>query len=224
MRLLLVEDNQELSELMIRGFEQSGLAADAVATLDEARIVLQTRYYDALVLDLGLPDGDALSLVSELKAAKSQIPIIILTARDGIGDRVKGLRAGADDYLVKPFAIEELNARLEALMRRFPGGPSQSLKLGNVELVVEQDSGSVLIDGQLRIFSPRDVQILEMLLQRKGRVVSKDFMAGALKGSGVTHNAIEVYIHRLRKSLEDRGASVYLETVKGVGYIIVEKS
>ncbi len=156
MRLLLVEDNQELSELMIRGFEQSGLAADAVATLDEARIVLQTRYYDALVLDLGLPDGDALSLVSELKAAKSQIPIIILTARDGIGDRVKGLRAGADDYLVKPFAIEELNARLEALMRRFPGGPSQSLKLGNVELVVEQDSGSVLIDGQLQnLLAPR---------------------------------------------------------------------
>ncbi len=224
MRILVVEDNEELSQLLIAGFQRAGFVADAVTTLNEARIVLLTRYYAALVLDLGLPDGDALSLVSELRTSHGSLPILILTARDGIGDRVKGLRAGAHDYLVKPFAMEELVARLQALMRRFACGPGQSLKLGNVELVLDHDSSHVFIDGRSQILSLSDLSILKILLQRQGRVVPKALMADQIaKGSsGVTPNAIEVYVHRLRKCLEERGANVSIQTVKGVGYIINE--
>jgi len=222
MRLLIVEDNKELAELLARNLQSSGYDADVVSTLDEARIVLLTRYYAAVVLDLRLPDGDALSLVKGLKSGNSALPILILTARDGIGDRVQGLRAGADDYLVKPFVIEELIARLQALLRRFPGGAEMSLKLGNVELVSDHKSSHVLVDGRIQLFPPRDLSVLEVLLERQGRIVSKTLIAERIArgGSSVKDNAIEVYVHRLRKSLEQRGADVSIETIKGLGYAV----
>ncbi len=225
MRLLLVEDNEELSELLVKAFQSAGYDADVVTTASEARVVLLTTYYVALVLDLGLPDGDALSMVREIRAHNIALPILILTARGGIHDRVKGLRAGADDYLVKPCAMEELIARLQALLRRVPEAPGLSLKLGNLELIVANDGRSLLIDGQPHFLSMRDLSILELLLQRQGRVVSKTLMADHIAhGSpSVSRNAIEVYVHRLRKNLEDRGATVSIETVKGVGYLIREK-
>jgi len=225
MRLLLVEDNDELSELLVMAFRTAGYDADVVTTAGEARVVLLTTHYVALVLDLGLPDGDALSMVRDIRAHNISLPILILTARGGIHDRVKGLRAGADDYLVKPCAIEELIARLQALLRRVPEAPGLSSKLGNLELIVENDGRNLLIDGQPHFLSMRDLSILELLLQRQGRVVSKTMMADHIaKGpSSVSRNAIEVYVHRLRKILEDRGAKVSIETVKGVGYVIHEK-
>jgi DNA-binding response OmpR family regulator len=225
MRLLLVEDNDELSELLVKAFQAAGYDADVVATVTDARIVLMTRFYIALVLDLGLPDGDALSIVRDLRANNASLPILILTARGGIRDRVRGLQAGADDYLVKPFAIEELIARLEALLRRIPGLLERSLKLGNLELILENDSSNILIGGRPQFVAMRDISILEILMQRQGRVVSKAVIADHLaKGSSsVSQNAVEVYVHRLRKSLEEMGASVSIETVKGVGYMIHEK-
>jgi len=224
MRLLIVEDNKDLAELLARNLQSSGYDADVVSTLDEARIVLLTRCYAAVVLDLGLPDGDALSLVKSLKSGNNALPILILTARDGIGDRVKGLRAGADDYLVKPFVMEELIARLQALFRRFAGGAEKSRKLGNFELISDHENSHVLVDGRIQLFSPRDLSILEVLLERQGRVVSKAVIAEriAKDGASVKDNAIEVYVHRLRKSLEQRGADVLIETVKGLGYTIKE--
>jgi DNA-binding response OmpR family regulator len=225
MRLILVEDNDQLSTLLVKAFRAAGYDADVMTTVSEARAALLTTYYVALVLDLGLPDGDALSMIREIRSRNITLPILILTARAGIHDRVKGLRAGADDYLVKPFAIEELIARLEALLRRIPGLLERSLKLGNLELILESDSSNLLIDGQPQILTISDLSILEILLQRQRRVVSKALMADRLaKGSSsVSQNAVEVYVHRLRKSLEEMGARVSIETVKGVGYMIHEK-
>lgn len=222
MRLLIVEDNEELSRLLSRNLQHSGYDADVVSTLEEAGIVLQTRHYAALVLDLGLPDGDALSLVKSLKTGKNAVPILILTARDGIGDRVKGLRAGADDYLVKPFAVEELIARLQTLLRRYAGGPEKSRKLGNVELVLDEDGGHVLVGGTIQIFTQRDLAMLDVLLGRPGQAVSKTQIAERITktGSAVSPNAVEVYVYRLRKSLAERGANVSIETVKGLGYAL----
>lgn len=225
MRLLLAEDNAELSELLVKAFQGAGYDADVVATVSEARAALLTTYYIALVLDLCLPDGDALSMVQEIRTRNIALPILILTARAGIHDRVKGLRAGADDYLVKPFAMEELIARMQALLRRTPDAPARALKLGNLELILENDGSHLMIDGQPQILSMRDLSILEILLQRQGRVISKAFMADHIGqgASSVSLNAIEVYVHRLRKVLEDRGAKVLIETIKGVGYMIHEK-
>ncbi|MGO9171769.1 MAG: response regulator [Rhodomicrobium sp.] len=225
MRLLLVEDNAELSALLVKAFHTEGYDADVVTTVSEARVALLTTYYIALVLDLGLPDGDALSMVREVRARNIALPILILTARAGIHDRVKGLRAGADDYLVKPFATEELLARVQALLRRVPEAPERSLKLGNLELILDNDGRHLLISGQPQIMPMRDLSILEILLQRQGRVVSKALIADHISqgASSVSRNAIEVYVHRLRKSLEDRAATVSIETIKGVGYLIHEK-
>jgi two-component system response regulator TctD len=225
MRLILVEDNEELSGLLVDAFRAAGYDTDVVATASEARAVLLTTYYAALVLDLGLPDGDGLSIIYDIRARNIALPILILTARGGIHDRVKGLGVGADDYLVKPFATEELIARLQALLRRFPGGAEQSLKLANLELITENGINHLIIGGQPQTVSPRDLTILEILLQRQGRVVSKTLMADQItKGSsGVGPNAIEVYVHRLRKVLQGLGARVSIETVRGVGYMIRER-
>ncbi len=225
MRLLLVEDNSDFSALLVKALRAAGYDADIVTTVGEARAALLTTYYIALLLDLGLPDGDALAMVREIRARNISLPILILTARAGIHDRVKGLRAGADDYLAKPCAIEELIARLQTLLRRVPGGPEHSLKLGNLELILEKDGCHLLIDGKTQMLALRDLAILEILLQRQGRVVSKALMADHLSHgqSSVSRNAIEVYVHRLRKVLEERGAKVSIETIKGVGYLIQGK-
>jgi DNA-binding response OmpR family regulator len=225
MRLLLVEDNFELSSLLVKALHAAGYEADVVGTVSEASAALLTTYYVALILDLGLPDGDALSLVREIRPRNASLPILILTARGGVQDRVKGLRAGADDYLVKPFAMEELVARLQALHRRVPGAPEQSLTFANLELIREDGGSHLLIGGKPQNLSMRDLSILEILLRRPEHVVSKALMADhiAKASSSVSLNAIEVYVHRLRKNLKDWGARVSIETVKGVGYLIHEK-
>src|ERR1700743_1887022 len=118
MRLLIVEDNEELAELLAKGLRTAGYEADVLSTVEDARAVLSTTFYAALILDLGLPDGDGLALLREIRQRDNPVPVLVLTARGGLHDRVQGLRSGADDYLVKPFALEELIARLEALLRR----------------------------------------------------------------------------------------------------------
>jgi DNA-binding response OmpR family regulator len=220
MRLLLVEDNEELSGLLVKSLAAAGFGADSVTTAADALSVLGSTHYAAAILDLGLPDEDGLTVLRALRTRQNTMPVLILTARDGVNDRVTGLRAGADDYLVKPFAIEELVARLEALLRRPGQLLGRSLKLGN--LVFDTGARQLFIRGEPQILSARELALLEILMRRSGRVVSKRTVEDQIFGlaNDVGSNAIEVYVHRLRKSLQDYGASAAIHTIRGVGYLI----
>lgn len=223
MRVLLVEDNDELVSLLVKGLARSGFSADAVASAGDAAHSLAAMRYAAIVLDLGLPDQDGLSLLRSIRGRGESTPILVLTARDGVSDRVNGLRAGADDYLVKPFAMEELVARVQALLRRPGNLLGRQLSFGNVSL--ETEGRQVFVDGKLRVFAARETAILEILLRRAGNVVPKRLFEDQLFGlSGdVGSNAVEVYVHRLRKMLSDCGATVKIHTVRGVGYLLSEE-
>jgi DNA-binding response OmpR family regulator len=223
MRVLLVEDNQDLVSLLIKGLAKGGLSADSVGTVGDALHVLATMKYAAVVLDLGLPDEDGLTMLREIRRKGDATPVLVLTARDGVTDRVTGLREGADDYLPKPFAMEELVARLQALLRRPGNLLGRLLTFGNVSL--DTEGRQVFISGVPRAFPARETAVLEILLRRGGNVAPKRLFEDHLFGlSGdVGSNAVEVYVHRLRKMLGDAGASVKIHTVRGVGYLMAEE-
>ena len=223
MRLLIVEDNEELADLLAKGLKTAGYEADLLSTVEEARAVLSTTFYAALVLDLGLPDGDGLDLLRDLRQRGNPIPVLVLTARGGLNDRVQGLRSGADDYLVKPFALEELIARLEAQLRRPGQLLGSSLRIANLAFDTQNRQAS--IDDEPQVLSARETAVLELLMRSKGRVVSKKQVEDHIFGhSGdVASNAVEVYVHRLRKQLSERGARVQVHTIRGVGYLIAEE-
>jgi two-component system response regulator TctD len=220
MRLLLVEDNEELARLLIKGLRAAGYEIDRLAAAAEARLALRTTRYAVLILDLGLPDGDGLSILREIRHRKDPLPVLVLSARGGVHDRVGGLRSGADDYLVKPFALDELLARLEALLRR----PGQLL--GNwlqiANLAFDTKEQQVYIDDKPQVLSARETEMLELLMRRQERVLSRRVLEDQLFGlvGEVASNAVDVYIHRLRKQLSDRGARVEIHTIRGVGYLI----
>jgi DNA-binding response OmpR family regulator len=224
MRLLIVEDNEELAGLLAKGLKAAGYESDILSTVAEAHSVLDTTFYAALILDLGLPDGDGLALLREIRSRNNPVPVLVLTARGGLNDRVHGLRSGADDYLVKPFALEELVARLEAQLRRPGQLLGNSLRIANLEFDTRNRQAS--IDDQPQALSAREIAVLELLMRSKGRVVSKKQVEDHLFGhSGeVGSNAIEVYVHRLRKQLSERGARVQVHTIRGVGYLIAEQT
>src|SRR3984893_13826697 len=223
MRLLVVEDNEQLADLVTKGLQAAGYETDVLSSLEEASAVLRTTFYAGLILDLGLPDGDGLALLREIRHLGNPIPVIVLTARGGLHDRVQGLRSGADDYLVKPFALEELLARLEAQLRRPGHLLGSSLRIANLEFDTRNRQAS--IDDQPQVLSARETAVLELLMRSKGRVVSKKQVEDHIFGhSGeVASNAIEVYVHRLRRQLSDRGARVQIHTIRGVGYLIAEE-
>src|SRR5216683_3776018 len=223
MRLAVVEDNAELARLLSQGLKAEGYETDILTTAAEARAAVTTTRYAALILDLGLPDGDGLSILREIRQGNDPLPVLVLTARGGLHDRVSGLRSGADDYLVKPFALEELVARLEAQLRRPGQLLGRSLQVGN--LVFDTESRQAFIDDKPQTLSAREVAVLELLMRRKDRVVSKKLVEDHIFGSSgeVASNAVEVYIHRLRKQLSERGAKVQIHTIRGVGYIIAEE-
>ena len=223
MRLLVVEDNAQLSQLLAKGLQTVGYQTDHLATAADARAALLTTSYAALILDLGLPDSDGLSILRELRHRKDPIPVLVLTARGGLDDRVKGLRSGADDYLVKPFALEELVARLEVQLRRPGQQLGSSLHVANLEFDLRNRQAS--IDSRPQILSSRETAVLELLMRSKGRIVSKKQVEDHIFGlSGdVASNAVEVYVHRLRKQLADKGARVQIHTIRGVGYLIAEE-
>lgn len=222
MRVLLVEDNAELVTLLKRGLAQAGLDSDIVGTVGDAAHVLATMHYAVIVLDLGLPDEDGLTLLRDLRRRGDSTPVLVLTARDGVNDRVTGLREGADDYLPKPFAMEELVARLQALLRRPGNLLGKLVSFGNIAL--DTEGRQVFVAGAPRSFPARETAVLEILLRRGGNVAPKRLFEDHLFGlSGdVGSNAVEVYVHRLRKMLLDAGASVKIHTVRGVGYLMVE--
>ena len=222
MRVLLVEDNPELVKLLVKGLAQGGFSADSVGTVGDARHVLGTMKFTAVVLDLGLPDEDGLALLRDMRRKGDSTPVLVLTARDGVTDRVTGLREGADDYLAKPFAMEELVARLQALLRRPGNLLGKLLSFGNVAL--DTEGRQVFIADKPRSFPARETAVLEILLRRGGNVAPKRLFEDQLFGlSGdVGSNAVEVYVHRLRKMLADAGATVKIHTVRGVGYLMAE--
>ena len=223
MRLLVVEDNEELARLLSERLRAEGYDADLLATAAEARAATMTTRYAAMVLDLGLPDGDGLAILREIRQRQDPTPVLVLTARGGLNDRVTGLRSGADDYLVKPFALEELVARLEALLRRPGQLLGRALQMAN--LAFDTESRQAFIDDKPQVLSARETAVLELLMRRKDRVVSKKLVEDHIFGlSGeVASNAVEVYVHRLRKQLSERGAKVQIHTIRGVGYLITEE-
>jgi DNA-binding response OmpR family regulator len=223
MRLLLVEDNERFAALLRQGLAGSGFEVDVLPTVEEARTALDTTRWDIVVLDRGLPDGDGLTVLTDMRARGDATPVLILTAHGSLNDRVTGLQSGADDYLVKPFALEELVARLQALLRRPGNLLGLALRLGN--LTLDTVARQVFVDDRPIAFSAREVAVLEHLLRRSGRVVAKLQLETSLYGpSEVGSNAVEVHVHRLRRHLAETGASVQVHTVRGVGYLIGEGS
>jgi DNA-binding response OmpR family regulator len=222
MRILLVEDNVELARLLTESLAAKGFTADVLGTAVDARLAIASVRYSALILDLGLPDEDGMTILKELRRAQDPTPVLILTARGSVDDRVTGLRNGADDYLVKPFALEELIARLHALLRR----PGQLLgsSLGLANLVLDTETHQIFVNGEPRLFSARESAVLELLLRRQGRVVPKKNVEDQIFGisNDVASNAVEVYVSRLRKQLLESGAKLQIHTIRGVGYLIAE--
>ncbi|MDP3537081.1 MAG: response regulator transcription factor [Azonexus sp.] len=217
MRILIAEDDAIIADGLARSLRQGGYAVDWAPNGLEADTALLTVSYDLLILDLGLPRLPGLDVLKRLRARSSSTPVLILTALDGTGDRVKGLDLGADDYMVKPFDLAELEARVRALTRR-SAGTTPTIQCG--QLTYDQVGRVAQIQGQTLDLSAREIGLLEILLARMGRLVSKDQLVDHLCGWGeeVSHNAIEVYVHRLRKKLETGG--VKIATVRGLGYCL----
>ncbi len=217
MRILLAEDDRVIADGIGRALRRGGCALDHVDNGVDADAAVSSQPYDLLILDLGLPRLNGIEVLKRLRSRKSALPVLILTAQDGIDDRVRGLDAGADDYLTKPFALPELEARVRALTRRGTGQP-RCIEVG--QLAYDQADRVVKINGQVVELSAREIGLLEVLLLRVGRLVSKDQLVDHLCGWGdeVSSNAIEVYVHRLRKKLED--SDVRIVTVRGLGYCL----
>lgn len=218
MRLLVVEDNRALARNVSDAFRAKGHAVDCVFDGEEADAALHGRGYDLVVLDLGLPELDGLEVLGRLRRRKSRVPVLILTARDSVQDRVQGLNLGADDYLCKPFDLAELEARAGALMRRGVGGGGAVVEHGR--LTLDTVARMARVDGAPLDLRRRELNLLEVLLAHRGRVVSKETLLEKLFGfdEEVGVNTVEIYVHRLRKRLEHAG--VRIRTVRGLGYLM----
>lgn len=217
MRILLVEDDGALRDTLFQALRLAGYGVDPVADGRAADTALAAGAYDLVVLDLGLPHLDGLDVLQRLRSRQDSTPVLVLSARDGVDERVLGLKVGADDYLTKPFALPELEARVEALLRRAAGGLVRLLH-GPLELDL---SGRVVsVNGKPMEFSVREMSILEALMQRVGQAVIKTRLAQQISdwGDEVGANTIEVYVHRLRKKLEPFG--IRIRTIHGLGYLL----
>jgi DNA-binding response OmpR family regulator len=216
MRVLLVEDDALLGDGIRAGLKQAGFAVDWARDGHAGQLALETEEYALLVLDLGLPKLSGMELLKWLRARANKLPVLILTARDTVPDRVGGLDAGADDYLIKPFDLDELIARLRALLRRSGGQAAPQLQHGNIAL--DPAAHQVYKDGQAVELSAREFTLLHELLLHAGRVQSREQLEQRLYGWGeeVESNSVEVHIHHLRKKLGNE----LIRTMRGVGYVI----
>jgi len=221
MRSLVVEDEPRLASHLKRGLEEAAWTVDACGRADEAERLLLINAYDLMILDLGLPDRDGLELLQRVRTGRD-LPVLVLTARGSVEDRVAGLNAGADDYLTKPFAFAELLARIHAVRRRTRGGAPWALRVADLELDV---LGRKAVRGGRRIeLTAREFAVLEYLLRHAGEVVTRTMLAEHVWGDHYESlsNLIEVFITRLRKKLETDGQPRLLHTVRGAGYIVRE--
>lgn len=222
MRILIAEDERDLLEVLVKRMKEEGYGVDGCGDGSDASYYLKTTEYDLAILDIMMPGKDGLEVLRELRAAGSDMPVLLLTARDAVEDRVKGLDTGADDYLTKPFAYEELLARIRMLLRRRSKDKSDVLTAG--DLTMELSTHTVKRAGREISLSAREFSILEMLLRNKGMVLSRsqleahvwdyDFEGGS--------NIVDVYVRYLRKKIDDGFDQKLIQTVRGVGYTIRE--
>jgi two-component system response regulator QseB len=216
MRLLLVEDDAMIGESLCAALRQDGYTVDWVQDGRAAEAALANPVYELVLLDLGLPKKDGLAVLRNLRARGERVPVLVLTARDSVSDRVTGLDAGADDYLVKPFSLEELAARIRALLRRDAGRAEPLVRVGAVTL--NPATREVALDGKPVALSAREYALLEALAARPGAVLSRAQLEEKLYGWGheVESNTVEVYIHSLRRKFGQQ----FIKNVRGVGYMV----
>jgi two-component system response regulator QseB len=216
MRFLLIEDDRMIGESLRAALRLDGNAVDWVRDAQAASAVLATERFELVLLDLGLPKGDGLTVLREVRARQDVTPVIILTARDALESRVAGLDAGADDYVIKPFELDELNARIRSVLRRHAGRPDPLVTHGAVTL--DPAARQVSLHGQPVVLSSREYAVLEALLSRPGAVLSRAQLEDRLYGWGeeIESNAVSVYIHQLRRKL---GAE-FIQNMRGVGYFV----
>ncbi|PBS14258.1 two-component system response regulator [Lysobacteraceae bacterium NML93-0792] len=219
-RIALVEDHERLADLIVRGLQPAGIVADVFHTMESAWHPLNEHDYGALIVDRGLPGGDGLDLVRRLRVAGRRTPCLMLTARDALRDRVDGLEAGADDYLAKPFAMEELLARVRALLRRPPAMQSAELIRGGLRVIPE--AGCMAVGDEVVTLSPAELQLIICLVRADGQPVRRQNLEQAAWGltDAVTPNALDVAVHRLRRKLAAIDAALFLENIRGHGFAL----
>jgi DNA-binding response OmpR family regulator len=220
MKILLIEDDAVIAGELLMRWRKQGIELSAVRTLKDATAAFNASKPDFIVLDLGLPDGDGLQWLTALRQEDSSIPVMVLTARDRVADRVRGLKSGADDYLVKPFAIEELDARIEVLLRRIRRQEEDSAQFGPLRWL-GQDGVVEIGDQQLEL-TPREFQVLGILVRRAPRLVSKRVLVDELseRNLDVGDGAVEVYVSRLRRKLAGTGLGI--RNMRGFGYMLIQ--
>lgn len=221
-RILLVEDHERFAGLICKGLAAHGVAADVARRIDAAWAALSQIPYQALVLDRGLPDGDGLTLLQRMRNAGLSVPCLVLTARDALHDRVEGLDAGADDYLSKPFAMDEMVARVKALLRRPVEHRTLNPKVG--DLLLRPSAGLMCCNDERVTLAPAEMQIMLLLARRPGEVVRRTALEAAGWGlnEAVTPNAFDVAVHRIRRKLEAIGSRQRIVNVRGLGYALRE--
>ncbi|MCL6631876.1 MAG: response regulator transcription factor [Alicyclobacillus herbarius] len=220
MRILLVEDEKRLAAALLQLFKEHNYAADVAHDGITGLDLASTNSYDILVLDVMLPGMSGLDIVRQLRAEKLDVPILLLTARDAVSDRVAGLDAGADDYLVKPFANEELLARIRALARR-PAALAGTDAISAGPFRIDLGTREATRDGVALNLTAKEFQLLELFIRNQGKVLAKDLILDRVWGpdADVIANAVENYVHFLRKKIDQPGKPSYIETVRGVGYV-----
>ena len=220
MRLLVVEDEKKLNELITKKLEKEYYGVDSCFDGEEAVKYVEGTEYDAIILDIMLPKLDGFEVIKRIRAKKNKVPILLLTARDNIDDKVKGLDYGADDYLVKPFIFEELMARIRVLLRRNSGNADNIITIANLK--VDLDAKTVFRDDVLIKLSGREYSILEYLIRNKGKILPRERIEDHIwnyEYEGGT-NVIDVYIRYLRKKIDDGYTPKLIHTVRGLGYVL----
>lgn len=219
MRILVVEDDAKIASFVVKGLKQEGYAADHAADGDTGLTLAQTTRYDAAVVDIMLPGLDGLSLVKRLRASGEQVPVLFLSARSGVQDRVLGLQSGGDDYLTKPFAFAELSARLQALIRRASRAP-EATRLAAGDVAMDLVARTVTVAGRAVELQPREFALLEYLLRHPGRPVTKTMILEHVWDYSFDPqtNVVDVLMHRLRAKIDPERTRI--ETVRGVGYVL----
>jgi len=221
MRLLLVEDDQKIAALIVKGFKQAGFAIDHARNAEDALNMALNVIYDAGIVDIMLPGRDGLSFIDELRRKQIQTPLIILSAKKSVHDRIKGLETGSDDYLVKPFSFAELHARIHALIRR-ASTIHESTHLEVADLSMDLTKRRVVRAGQTIELQPREFSLLEYLMRNAGRVVSKIMIMEHVWDYSFDPqtNVVDVLVHRLRKKMDSGFSDKLIHTIRGVGYVL----
>ncbi|MEZ2408473.1 DNA-binding response OmpR family regulator [Bosea sp. OAE752] len=220
MRILLVEDEPEMAAALRAALGQNGMVVDHASSLAEGEEAVAASVHSAVLLDRNLPDGDGLTLLASLRARKSTAPVIVLTARGELGERIRGLDVGADDYLAKPFAVEELLARLRAVLRRPHDLAPDILRIGGLEFDWRHRCATV--EGRVLELPRRELLVLETLLRRHGRTVQRSALEEAVYGfdDEIQSNALDMHVSRLRHKLAKAGAKLEIHGIRGIGYLL----